>query len=150
MKIKLLIALLTLSVSQIAISAGKAESSNAKNGDIYIIGAGVVKKNPNCDLIDPISSYERLSKIDNTTYICYSADNEYFQYIARNANDNDSVEFEMGLENNFDGTWYGYVFEYKLNAENALPDEVYQYDLTAEQVQSCRAAFEPPFVCEGP
>lgn len=147
MKTKILITLLTFSVSQMVISAGKSELSNSKEGTVYIIESGVVKKNPECDLIDPVSVYERLSKLDNTNYICYTDNNKYYQYIARNSDE--SVEFEIGLEDNFDGTWYGYVFEYKLDAENALPDAIYRYDLTLEEIQSCRVAFEPPFVCEG-
>lgn len=148
MKIKLLISLAVLSISQMVFAAGISDSSKSQAGSVYVIEPGVIKKNPECDLIDPVLVYERLSKVVNTNYICFSGNNEYYAYIARDSNE--TVEVEIGLEDNFDGTWYGYVFEYKLEAENALPSAIYRYDLTLEQVQSCRAAFEPPFVCESP
>jgi hypothetical protein len=139
----IVVGFLTLVASQISFAQGKAGSSNSWAGSVYIIDKGIVKKNPSCDLIDPVSVYQRISNVNDINYVCYTDGSEYYQYIGR-AGDG-SVEFEIGLEDNFDGTWYGYVFEYKPGADGALPDELYRYDLSNDQVQSCRAAFEPPF-----
>lgn len=145
MKIKSFILILFLFMTPSAFAQGNADSGNSQAGSVYIIEAGVVKKNPSCDLIDPLAVYQRLSKISNTSYVCYTDGSEYFQHIAR-AGDG-SVEFEIGYEDNFDGTWYGYVFEYKPETEGALGGDTYIYDLTNEQVEACRDAFEPPFIC---
>lgn len=140
--------IVSLSLSQVAYSAGQSKSGNSQAGSVYIIGKGIVKKSPVCDLVDPVQVYERLAQITNPKYICFTDGAEYFTHVAR-AGDN-TVEIEINLEDNFDGTWYGSVFEYKPEATNALPDAIYRYDLTLEQVQACRAAFEPPFVCIAP
>jgi len=103
----------------------------------------VTSPSANCDLIDPATVFERLSQITDPEYICYSDGTEYFQYISHTAVDG-SVETEIGLEDQFDGTWYGYVFEYKPETPGALIER-YRYDLTLDQVQECRAAFEQTF-----
>jgi hypothetical protein len=98
---------------------------------------------PVCELIDPAIVYERLSQIVDSYYVCYSDGIEYFQYISRTAVDG-SVKTEIGFEDQFDGTWYGYVFEYKPETPGALTEQ-YRYDLTLDQVQECRDAFESIF-----
>jgi hypothetical protein len=145
---KILAGLLALAMSQITLAQGESGSSNSQAGSVYILEAGVVKRNPLCALVDPSLVYQRLSHISDTNYICYTDGVEYFQHIAR-AGDG-SVEIEIGYEDNFDGTWYGYVFEYKPGTDGALPDGIYRYDLSNEEVQQCRDAFEPPFDCSTP
>ena len=36
------------------------------------------------------------------------------------------------------------------DAEDALEAPIFREDLTVDEVQACRAAFEPPFLCDGP
>ena len=92
-----------LCISQVTFAAGKAASSNSKAASVYIIKTGVVKRAPSCELIDPVIVYERLTQIKDTQYICYTDDGaEYVTHVAR-AGDN-SVEIEINLEDNFDGT----------------------------------------------
>ena len=142
------IALLCLFMVPAAFAGGNPGSGNSQAGNVYILGGGVVKRNPSCALVDPGTVYQRLSQISDTNYICYTDVSEYFQHIAL-AGDG-SVEIEIGYEDNFDGTWYGYVFEYKPETEGALAPDTYRYDLSAEEVQQCRDAFEPPFDCSTP
>ena len=100
-----------------------------------------------CELIDPELLLERISLISDPEYVCYfdtySTPYEYVEYIVESDGD---PQIGLGLEDQFDGTWYGYYFEYLGSPDGALP-EVFRYDLTAEDVQACRAAFEPPFTC---
>lgn len=133
MKHKLLFVLLSFCVANVALAAGVLNVSGGSQA-------------AECELIAPVLVYRRLSTITGNNHICYTDGSEYFQYIARDVNSN--VEIEIGFEDNFDGTWYGYVFEYDSGAVNALSD-VYRYDLTPEQVNSCRIAFEPSFGCIG-
>ena len=121
--------------------------NTSKKKQVYVLGPGVVKKSPECELIDPIKVYERLQTINDANYTCDTYNLEYYEYIVTDSNG--SVEIGMGFEDNFDGTWYGYLFEYDLDAEDALPSAIYHDDLTPEQVNKCREAFEPPFICEG-
>lgn len=114
---------------------------------IFVIGKGIIKEDPSCVLVDPASVYMRLSYVAVPTYICFTDTVEYFTHIVRNR-DGD-VEIEINLEDNFDGSWYGSVFEYKPNSIAALQD-AYRYDLTLEEVQACRAMLEPPIDCSKP
>ena len=50
----IVVGLLTLVASQISFAQGSAGSSNSGAGSVYIIDKGIVKKNPLCDLIDPV------------------------------------------------------------------------------------------------
>lgn len=100
-----------------------------------------------CELVDPELLFERISLISDPEYVCYpdtySTPYEFVEYIV---NSDGVPQIGLGMEDNFDGTWYGYYFEYQGTPEGALP-EVFRNDLTAEDVQACREALEPPFVC---
>ena len=103
-----------------------------------------------CKCLDPAILLDRISKIPDPEYVCY-ADTDltpysYVEYIVENGG---VPQIGMGMEDQFDGSWYCYYFEYQPGSEGELP-EFFRYDLTAEDVDACRAALEPPFVCPVP
>lgn len=114
---------------------------------VFVVGKGIIKINPVCDLVEPASVYKRLSSVAKPSYICFNDGSTYYTHVIRGRDG--SVEIEINLEDQFDGTWYGSVFEYKPDSNAALQD-AYRYDLTLEQVEACRAAFEPPVDCSIP
>ena len=100
-----------------------------------------------CDLVDPELLFERISLISDPDYVCYAdTDTPPYTYVEYIVESGGVPQIGLGMEDTFDGTWYGYYFEYQGSPDGALP-ELFRYDLTAEDVQSCREAFEPPFVC---
>lgn len=121
--------------------------SMAVDRTIYVIGKGIIKVNPVCDLVEPASVYKRLSYVAIPSYTCFNDGSTYYTHIIRGRDG--SVEIEINLEDQFDGSWYGSVFEYRPESIAPLQD-AYRYDLTLEQVQACRAAFEPPVDCSTP
>ena len=121
--------------------------SNAEENTIFIIDSGIAKRNPVCELVDPIAVYKRLSYVFKPSYTCFNDGSTYFTYVIRGSDG--AVEIEINVEDQFDGTWYGSVFEYKPGSISALQD-TYRYDLTPEQILDCRAAFEPPMDCSTP
>ena len=139
-----------LTASTISLADKPNKNGKAKERPVYVIGPGLVKKDPECALISPEKVYERMSHISDTRFVCYSDELEYAQHIAFDGND--AVQFEIGFEDLLDGSglWYGYVFEYDPSAEDALDALIFREDLTVDEVQACRAAFEPPFLCDGP
>ena len=99
------------------------------------------------DLVDPALLYERMSIIPDPDHICYAdTDQPSYTYVEYIVESGGVPQIGMGMEDQFDGTWYGYYFEYQGSPEGALP-EVFVYDLTSSEVQACREAFEPPFSC---
>lgn len=124
-----------------------SQNSYASEKLIYVIGKGIKKVNPVCELVDPASVYKRLSYVAKPSYTCFNDGATYFTHVIRGRDG--TVEIEINLEDQFDGSWYGSVFEYKPDSLAALQD-AYRYDLTAEQVNQCRAAFEPPVDCSSP
>lgn len=103
-----------------------------------------------CKCLDPALLFERISKISEPDYICY-ADTDYtpYTYVEYIVESGGVPQIGMGMEDQFDGSWYCYYFEYQPGSEGELP-EFFRYDLTADDVNACRAALEPPFVCPAP
>ena len=100
-----------------------------------------------CDLIDPEDLLGRISLIPDPEYVCYAdTDSTPYTYVEYIVESGGVPQIGLGMEDQFDGTWYGYYFEYQGSPDGALP-EFYRYDLTADEVQACREAFEPPFEC---
>ncbi len=102
-----------------------------------------------CKCLDPEILLERISKISEPEYICY-ADTDYtpYTYVEYIVESGGVPQIGMGMEDQFDGSWYCYYFEYQPGSEGELP-EFFRYDLTAEDVAECRLALEPPFTCPG-
>lgn len=104
---------------------------------------------PTCACVDPQLLLERISLIEEPDYICYAdTDQDPYSYVEYIVESGGVPQIGMGLEDDFDGTWYCYYFEYQGEVPGALP-EVFRYDLTAADADACRAAFEPPFACPG-
>jgi hypothetical protein len=103
-----------------------------------------------CKCLNPAILLDRISKISEPEYVCY-ADTDYtpYSYVEYIVESGGVPQIGMGMEDQFDGSWYCYYFEYQPGSEGELP-EFYRYDLTAEDVDACRAALEPPFVCPAP
>jgi hypothetical protein len=93
---------------------------------------------------------DRISKISEPEYVCY-ADTDYtpYSYVEYIVESGGVPQIGMGMEDQFDESWYCYYFEYQPGSEGELP-EFFRYDLTAEDVDACRAGLEPPFVCPAP
>ena len=102
-----------------------------------------------CKCLDPAILLDRISKISEPDYVCY-ADTDYtpYSYVEYIVESGGVPQIGMGMEDQFDGSWYCYYFEYQPGSEGELP-EFYRYDLTVEDVAECRAALEPPFTCPG-
>jgi hypothetical protein len=100
-----------------------------------------------CSLIEAGVLFERISYISNPDYICYSdSDTPPYTYVEYIIESEGAPQIGLGMEDQFDGTWYGYYFEYQPESPGELP-EFFRYDLTPDEVDACRAAFEPPFSC---
>jgi len=93
-----------------------------------------------CKAVRPNLLFDRITKISTPMYSCDTYNNEYFEYIVNNGSG--SPEIGLSLEDNFDGTWYSSYFDYINTGSDILLE-----GLTPEDVQQCRKAFEPPFVC---
>ena len=102
-----------------------------------------------CDFLDPVVLFERITYISNPDYVCYADQGTPYEYVEYIIESGGVPQIGFGLEDQFDGTWYGYYFEYQEGSPGALP-EFYRYDLTLEQVDQCRQAFEPPWDCSSP
>ncbi len=103
-----------------------------------------------CKCLDPTILLDRISKISEPEYVCY-ADTDYtpYSYVEYIVESGGVPQIGMGMEDQFDESWYCYYFEYQPGSEGELP-EFFRYDLTAEDVDACRDALEPPFVCPAP
>lgn len=127
-------------------NAGSGACTAIQSQYLAATGEAFPCERTDCELLEPALLFERISLIHNPEYICYADQGtpyEYVEYIVRSEG---VPQIGLGMEDQFDGTWYGYYFEYQSGAPGALP-EFYRYDLTPEQVEECRQAFEPPFDC---
>ncbi len=100
-----------------------------------------------CALVSPEDLYQRMSIIFEPDHICYADTNQIpYSYVEYIVDSGGTPQIGMGMEDQFDGTWYGYYFEYQGSPDGSLAER-FRYDLTPAEVQACREAFEPPFKC---
>lgn len=127
-------------------NTGSAECESVKSQFLAATGSSLPCEQKRCELLDPALLFERIALIPNPEYVCYADMGSPYEYVEYIVESSGVPQIGLGMEDQFDGTWYGYYFEYQEGAAGALP-EFFRYDLTAEQVEECRQAFEPPFVC---
>lgn len=60
-----------------------SQNSYASEKLIYVIGKGINKVNPVCELIDPASVYKRLSYVAKPSYTCFNDGTTYFTHVIR-------------------------------------------------------------------
>lgn len=127
-------------------NAGDPACATVKGQYLGATGSALPCEQKYCDLLEPALLFERISKISDPEYVCYADQATPYEYVEYIVESGSIPQIGLGMEDQFDGTWYGYYFEYQEGAEGALP-EFFRYDLTPEQADECRQAFEPPFDC---